>query len=577
MQKLRWVGAVALAIVLLLPGCASKKPVRIPAVTVQEPLTAPAKGAQEAVEAAPKESSRAAVEEDETTESQVEAKVPREPLWNLRPELRFLKQRLALYQEKLASWESLDQRFYDLGIEGQRPSGWFACLLDLEETLDAYQQLSESYSALLQGASLKEAVAPGKPYQLDIRFLEGRCAEVFRVAESAAQTWVGGFRETAADQMAEAIRHLAGQGDDTAVVQRYGDLVASYPDYHPDPEIVRMVAAALTRLGRQDEAITLLESEAEKRRGETAEVLDRYAADLLFATGAWQEATAAYERLAGVLERPRQTYQWVTAQLALLRAAGEGRDGARDLFSQVVRQFLFFDGRAMPKDLVLVVSELERRFPDSPLTRRARELKEQVEQRVAERVGSTLVHVDELVAAKEFEMALEVLNGLLAQELPDRVREVVQATLDNTLVAQREEMEARALERRQAEQVRWDEANRLLGLRRYDEAIALFTTLLDGEFAEKAARNIEEAKLAAATEMRRQAATLFVKARKSNDPAQRLELMQESRRLLQEILDRYPDVAIAPKVEENLRALEEQLGVISPSSQQESASETEDY
>lgn len=62
----------------------------------------------------------------------------------------------------------------------------------------------------------------------------------------------------------------------------------------------------------------------------------------------------------------------------------------------------------------------------------------------------------------------------------------------------------------------------------------------------------------AATQMRRQAASLFVKARKAEGDDEKKKYLEESWSLLNKIITRYPQVTIIDKVRRN-QALIEQL------------------
>ncbi|OGR04468.1 MAG: hypothetical protein A2511_02370 [Deltaproteobacteria bacterium RIFOXYD12_FULL_50_9] len=125
-------------------------------------------------------------------------------------------------------------------------------------------------------------------------------------------------------------------------------------------------------------------------------------------------------------------------------------------------------------------------------------------------------------------------------------------------------MEVQQQANQQTQAIQWSEAVNLLDSRRYDEAIELFSSLLGTPYEEEAKAKIELAVNQAANENRRQAANLFVKARKTQDQKDKEELLLESRQLLLDILKKYPGTEIIDKVKPNLKIIEDQIRNIDP-------------
>lgn len=104
---------------------------------------------------------------------------------------------------------------------------------------------------------------------------------------------------------------------------------------------------------------------------------------------------------------------------------------------------------------------------------------------------------------------------------------------------------------------KWNRAVGLLDSGNYDEAITELNGLLDTPQAATAKEKIREAQTLVATQLRRQAAAVL--ARKTDDPAQKKKLLEESWSLLNKIVTSYPDAAIIDKVKQNLAQIEGQL------------------
>jgi hypothetical protein len=113
-------------------------------------------------------------------------------------------------------------------------------------------------------------------------------------------------------------------------------------------------------------------------------------------------------------------------------------------------------------------------------------------------------------------------------------------------------------------QSQWNKGMLLTREENYDEAIAVFTSLLDSEYSVKAEEKIKEVSLEAAKADRKKAADLFIRFTKTTDLESRKKLLVESRRLLKSILIKYPDVEIGPKVIGNIERVEQEMVAIDP-------------
>ncbi|KPK22374.1 MAG: hypothetical protein AMJ61_17240 [Desulfobacterales bacterium SG8_35_2] len=135
---------------------------------------------------------------------------------------------------------------------------------------------------------------------------------------------------------------------------------------------------------------------------------------------------------------------------------------------------------------------------------------------------------EHLVAEKKFSEANAILKDLSRYYLPAELQPVLQKTFYD--VAQAEVQEVQIQQRINEIEVteQWNSAVNLLDSQQYDKAISAFESL-----------EIEAANKAAA-EMRKEAASLFIRAGKTPDLEQKKGLLLDSHRLLTEILIKYP-------------------------------------
>jgi hypothetical protein len=294
-------------------------------------------------------------------------------------------------------------------------------------------------------------------------------------------------------------------------------------------------------------------SSPEKRR------LRRLVADLLLASGHLEEAYANYRQLAEYYDSGRGDDRWVTEQLALLEQRDLKNSPGLPLYLNVLQDFIGFNGRKIPEDMKAKVARLEEVYPASPLTGRARQMFGQIEDSLREWLKAEMAQVDLYLAARDFAPAKELLKGLLDDNLEPPARELVESNLVNVTRLENEYiLGLRSLEdQNQAE--KWDRAVALLDSRKYDQAINEFSDLFNTDYDVPAREKIKEAMEAAATQMRRQAANLFVKARKTANYDEKKKYLEESWTLLNKIITSYPEAMIIDKARQNLALIEQQI------------------
>ena len=479
-------------------------------------------------------------------------------------ELDYLEERRRVRARELESWQALEEKLSASQSGPERPAGWLQCLAQLRELVALYAR-QEKELAVEPSTVI---FLPSEAYRSDITLQESGCGQTYQAAEAAAAISQRALFARSAEQMAQAVVQHVNDGLNAEAIAVYSTLRKTYPGTAIAPEVTMQYSIALFRSGKPDEALQVLRDSLEQNgAGFRYGTLQRFFADLLWLAGRREEARREYEKLATVYAVQKEERRWVDDQLALLRATTlSARE--RDLFAGVLREALLADGRRIPVGLTAKVAQLEQLYPTSMVTSRAQQLLRQAEHKMAGQVGKELVAIDQLIAQQEFDQAVRGLELLLREELSEEVRRVVQQTLDNALIARQVEMQPKAAvavsAASQDELARqWDEANRLLGLKRYDAAIDLFAKLNGTEYAEQATVRMREASQQAATDLRREAAALFVKARKASAPQQK-EQAVASWRLLRQILAKYPDSDIIPKVRDNLRSVEEYLNQLDP-------------
>jgi hypothetical protein len=172
--------------------------------------------------------------------------------------------------------------------------------------------------------------------------------------------------------------------------------------------------------------------------------------------------------------------------------------------------------------------------------------------------------VDKLSGEKKFEEAMELLETIPADIIGTEKQMRIKEKNQELLLAAAVERETEKMAQIQELQRQWNNGMLLVKNARYDEALVVFTNLLDTEYSKKAEKKIEEVSLQAAKADRRKAADLFIRFTKTTDIESKKKLLIESRKLLKNILVKYPEVEIGAKVIGNIKRVEQEMMAIDP-------------
>ncbi len=454
-----------------------------------------------------------------------------------------LDRRLGFYQARLAGWQVVERQLTDLGL-ADRPAGWGRCLDEVGELRDQYEMASRQAGQENQD---QEDGAPGQRggelFDRDISYLGSGCDAILALGTAS-------FAVRSAPPPTEASAQTA-----------------SLPAASLLPEARQQFGLALLQAGQFEAAANVLAGE------ESGELLSdedvtrlRLTADLLLAVGRVAEASGRYERLDRYGNALHGVERWVAEQLELLRDA-DAQSPDFPGFLAVLRAYLLFDGRQVSGELRQGVARLEEQAPASVLAKRGRRLLEMAEEKSGEWLPARLTEVDALIEAREFARALAVLDGLAAREDMDRDQ---QAMVHEALVKARQAKflaeETQETSPEQEAGSAWENGLQLLDAGKYDEAIAIFTALLETGYQSQAREKLGEASDLAIKQTRGQASALFVQARQTASQERKKTVLMESWKLLKGAESRYPGATstMLEKVRQNLGYLEDYIRQVDP-------------
>ena len=500
------------------------------------------------------------------------------------PDLGHVDKRLAVYEKRLAEWTAVSDQIGFLDLDEALPGEWVGCAERLDRVVSAYSRLRQRI--LYRGYQLGiEDKDPWNVFLLDIEYLESGCDTVLTEGPSASLL-LESFKDESLEYAETIVRQYAQKEASEEVVRAFKNLKETFPEKKLTPSLKQKYGLALLRTGRVDESVRVaLDILEDLKKGDAQGVLSgrvcspvpnfsgaeeiaplsfkRLAADLLLVTGRIKEAKTIYHELQDYRESCREHDQWVAGHLFLIES-GKQRKEELKIFRSVLKIYLAFDGRHVPYEMNTLVKKLEHISPESEFAQSAGLLFSKADKQARAWITGQLETVDGLVDGKEYSEAGFVINAMLKGEIPDDMRDMVENAFDNVVIAEAQEREVRRQLMDQALSARWEEAVKLLDLRKYDEAIHAFSALVETDYDIKAAVKIKEASDMAAAELRRNAAALFVKARKTTDRSRKAELLFQSRQLLLKILEQYPRTEIIDKVRQNLEVIEAQILKIDP-------------
>ncbi|MBU1737727.1 MAG: hypothetical protein KKG35_06265 [Proteobacteria bacterium] len=482
------------------------------------------------------------------------------------PSVAMIDQRLALYGEKVSNWQTLAEQIEDLELLARRPPNWPDCFNRIENIFRGYSLLME-VALKLEHPSIEDenlSLDPWQIYNQDISYLESGCEQVFMASAALVNGLIDRHTDSVARQSESIVGQYAGKGRYEEAIIAFQNLMAAYPERDVSLDTRRMYGLALLKTGKLEMAGEVLDGTLKEMTPSPEErSLRRLVADLLLASGRIDLAKKHYRRLADFFESRKGDDRWVADQLALL--SGVEMDASElPLYMDVLRSYITFDGLNIPAGMKEQVEKLEEEFPDSPFSFRARQMFGQTEDSARGWITSKMDRIDAYLKKKDFSQAKATLEMMLAGDLPVSMRETVQRTMDDVLLAEMRSLEEQKALLEQTLGEQWEKAVNNLESRKFDEAINAFTALLDTDYDAQAREKIRETSEKAAAEMRRLAAGIFVKARKEGDYDRKKQLFKECWGLLNDIMIKYPEVSLISKVKQNIEIIEQQIVLFDP-------------
>ncbi len=482
----------------------------------------------------------------------------------LEPALATIKGRIASYEQKLQNWQKLGSSKESLKLSPDEIEQIIACRNTVADLQNAYKSLQEQLlrtqavevSRELLFTSLQEFKSK------DLAYLEGDCPKLFenlnapdRQQDVAVEPQK---EETAAEPLPAA--HEDSSSAAAAAQQQKEDNGRRYKE-----------GLALLQAGQQKEAgglFTELLAKARQQENQKLEIkVLAMLADLDFASRNYAAAKLKYEELRR-LDSSADSADRHGRHVAALAASAAKRNEL-DAYADLLLNCLTYNPEEDGFTVAQQAAEFMRLFPDSLLTADADILSQRVVKQAEQWFDNLLQETDQWRAAGKEQEAAERLEQVPLDILPLDKQDILRQKKEelagppsNPFAPDQDVQEASPAplaDPDDALQDLWDKGMLTLQQGKHDEAISLFSKLSGTSFAVKAEAKIEEAERLAAEELRKKAAELFQQADSATESAAKQALLRSSKKLLEDILRKYPRSGMEDKVRRNLNSVDKEL------------------
>ncbi len=485
------------------------------------------------------------------------------------PSAEYVNDRIFEYGRKLDRWKKLDSQSATMKLKDEVAAQRVSCFQRLQSVLNGYSDLR---SKMLQAQKVDVAaqISNEEIFELqknDIAFLEDACGRLLADSEDKSVGWNQREEGAGLTQLETLIARYATDKEYEEIVQVWLKIPESQlAQVHLWTKI--LYGNALISLHQEEKAAEIYQQVVNQMSGSDEQATDlvslrKMLADLYTASGNYNLATTEYKKISADYLKIGQLEEWSKLQLALLDRSKNGSPELRD-FSEVLRNYLGFVPERDGYKIIWQAEKFLASYPYSPVVTNVNFIKDSISTAADKWFNGSIAQINKLAQEKRFPEAIKLLATIPTDILSPEKQLVIKSKNEELEMAEAVEHETGKMARMQDLQNQWNNGMLLAKDGRYEEAIVVFTNLMDSDYSTKAQEKIKELSLEAAKADRRKAADLFIRFTKTTDPESKKKLLVESRRLLKNILVKYPEVEIAPKVVGNIERVEQEMNAIDP-------------
>ncbi len=485
------------------------------------------------------------------------------------PSMNYISDRIFEYSRKLDRWKNLDNQSLAVNLSQEDTEQMVKCFRRLQNVLNGYTSLQEEIlqNRRLAGTGAVSGSVMQDLQKNDIEFLESPCGRLLSAPDDKGAGW--GQREETADlaQIETLIERYAANQEYEEVVQVWLQIPQGQID-RVDLLSKLRYGSALMYLHQEEQAAEVYQQIVDQMSASEEQSTDlislrKVLADLYTASGNFPAAESQYSKISQDYIMLGELDEWSKLQLSILERSLKGSPELTE-YSGLLRNYLGFIPEKDGYKITWQAEEFLLNYPYSAVSSNVDIIKAKSQERADKWFNGFLAKIDLLVAEQKFQEAIELLDSVPTDLIDDARRESLKLKKDDMVLAEAVDRETNKLARVQELQRKWNDGMLMVRAERFDEAIAVFTEMLDTDYSVKAEDKINEVSLLAAKAERRKAAGLFIRFTKTTDLDSQKKLLLESRKILKDILIKYPDVEIAEKVRGNIQRVEQEMNTLDP-------------
>ncbi|MDH3328302.1 MAG: hypothetical protein OEM01_03640 [Desulfobulbaceae bacterium] len=483
------------------------------------------------------------------------------------PSLTLVDDRIIAYEAKLQAWDEFSKKTSTINLEEEQQQKIAACQLRIQNILSGYNELHETLlkASSGNGGAISSADQLAPVEREDIAFLESECQQIIKINQQS-DSWITGTRSRLLEEKEKEIGEAMSRKDYVQVVALYEQL-PSEDNQNVSIETINHYGQALLRTGNAQQAGMVLQNLLSRIRQESRVEQEfnimKLIADINFGQ---EDYNRAFERYVDIINRYAglgDNVEWARLQQSVIASRSEKRTEVK-FFAELLMSYLAYNPWKDGYKVAILARHFTDSYPESPQFAAASRIFLESRDKADAWFASVVEQIDRLRAEKKYEEGLSFIEQLPRINLMPEQQEQLRTLADELISAQFEaaEIMRQALQKELEET--WNTGLAHLRAKEYDEAITVFSSLLETTYGERARMQVDEAILLAAQENRRKAAELFVRANRTTDLSTKIELLLESRELLRNILIKYPQSDLVDKVNRNMSRIEEEITAIDP-------------
>jgi tetratricopeptide (TPR) repeat protein len=494
-----------------------------------------------------------------------------EPVVNVQdvllPTLTLVNNRIYEYEEKLKALQKIQQQAVEQTLNQDILNTISDCRVELQNILVEYNALHKRLMKQtdLQAAELIAGDSLLAISQKDIGYLEGKCGQD-SLTTSSFDKPVNQVRITSLFEQEQMLKDAFDNNDFSQVINIYEELPLE-SEQAPPFDVTYLYGQALMKTNRSIEARKVFtDLLATIRLGDQALWefrLMQLIGDLEFGLEIYDGAREKYKEIGTIYNNLGNKNEWAVQQVAALDRSSYDNDEVRE-YALLLRSFLEYNPDRDGYTVVGLGEKYVETFPYSTVSSNVDELIVKARKQADDWLDSVFARIDAFSENGQYQQALLFIERIPRSILPIDKQEKLKRKSEELITSESIAIETDRLVVEQEFEADWNKAMTLLEAKQYDRAIEVFTTLLASPYEVKARLRIDEAAQLAAREDRQRAAELYVRSKRTTDFESRKKLLFASRKLLQDILIKYPQSDLTDKVKRNIVRLEEEISSIDP-------------